>query len=107
MTMVLVFLQTWDGSIQPRLARFWRWLRGPQPMPDPRPGGHAPDLVAAIDEVKSILNLQERDMQRLLVELRGIRNEQPTQQSQRVLLRGLAAALATAAADPVPQSETQ
>ncbi|PCG94487.1 Hypothetical protein PENO1_078250 [Penicillium occitanis (nom. inval.)] len=106
-TMVLVFLQAWNGVIQPRLAGFWRWLRGSQPVPDPGPGGHAPDLVAAIDKVKSNLDILDQDMQQLLVELRGIRVEQPTQQSQRVLLRRLAAALATAAADPVPQSETQ
>jgi hypothetical protein len=102
--MVLVFLQAWNGVIQPRLAGFWRWLRGPQPVPDPEPGGHAPDLVAAIDEVKSTLGLLDQDMQQLLVELRGIRNELPT---QRVLRSRLAAALATAAADLVPQSETQ
>lgn len=27
-TMTLVFLRTWEGIIQPRLARFWGWLRG-------------------------------------------------------------------------------
>lgn len=76
-------------------------------MPDPGPGGHAPDLVAAIDDLNRTLNRREQAMQQLLDELRGIRDELPTRRSQRVLLRRLAAALETAAADPVPQSETQ
>lgn len=77
-------------------------------MPEPALGGHVPpDLVAHFDAIHANLADIEENLQQLLVELRGIRDEQLTQANQRILLHRIAAALATAAADPVPHSEAQ
>lgn len=51
-------------------------------MPNPGPGGHVPDLVAAVDSVNRLLKHLETDMEQLLAELSGRWNEQPTHQGQ-------------------------
>lgn len=98
--LVLVFLRVWVGVIYPKLARFWRWLRAPQPVPNPEPGGHVlRPVVAAVGETNSILLRMEHEQRQLRDELRGIRNELlnlRTQLSQLAL-----------AADLVPRSDPQ
>lgn len=98
--LILEFLQVWDGVIHPKLARFWRWLRAPQPVPNPEPGGHVlRPGDAAVGETNSILLRMEHEQRELRGELSGIRDELlnlRTQLSQ-----------PASAADLVPQSDPQ
>lgn len=87
-TFALVFLQTLDGVIYPRLVSLWNWLRSPRPDVQNHPGGQAhpdQDTLDALNHLRGSLNALENDLQELLTILRTMQGELPTQQSQRQL----------------------